>query len=977
MKPFRMWDWAAALVVFIVSMAVYAYTAAPNVTLLDSGEFIVAAQHFGVPHPSGYPLWTLLSWMFSLLPLGNAAWEINLFSGVCTALGMGVLGLVISSSTDWMSSGVVIGAENDGGGEEESGGESEGRGWGLTLGPVLGVAFALAVAFTVPVWTQAVIAEVYGLHVLIVMLFAGCIYVWIRDTDDLVPFVAAMFFYSLGWSNHYLMISLCPLPVLMLFLLRKEHVWELIVYMALTASVVYSGFAILSNDPNTPQVDDPATVTTAIRFLLCSLVALAVLAWARGRLRYWKYGAALLFVVITGLTPYAYMPFASSTNPPMNWSYAREVFGMYYAVNRTQYGDTLAKNLVSTVGKVMGSAPPDARLPKVAQSDDTSTVDSLLAFSEIFWPRVSESFGWIPILCFFIGFLNMLRGDFNRRAWILMLYFSFLLAAFLQPVLSKAMVHLDGWLLQMPYHGYTFAFFGLVAATGAMTVSQLLARYLRVRVWMVALWLVVPLVPLVLNWKLCEQKDHWFGWHFGHDMLADLPEGSIFYGGSDPGRFVPTYMIFGESPQSSRVKRDPKFDRRDLYIITQNALSDSLYLRYLRDHYTVDRPSVKGWFERWLGRGSMYPEEPIRLPTVKEHGKLIEEVVQKSIKEGKELSPTGGNEHLSKWVFEQNKDKHEFYMEESFSIPWVYDYAEPHGLIFKINPEPLETLSEEVVERDREYWNNYSKFLLENPGFTHDIDARRSFSKLRTSIGNLYRHRKMHKEMEEAYLQALRLWPVQPVAINFLYEDYLEHERFDELTAILEDALEVDLHNKYLLEMLRMVYMKQEVDKRIQSLKPELEKHPNDPDLVDQLLSLHAMNEHEDRWIELAEKLLEIRSYEEAAYGHLIRQATRTKLKKACRQMAEAWVQKYPESAEAHFALASIHFVMEEKEKFYENIKKAVDYGGNQMRRRLMKVSTFQSLRSEERFKKILSSGTNSETSAPLRLNESQPQDIE
>jgi hypothetical protein len=54
-------DWLVALASALVSGAVYFYTAQPNVGLLDSGEFIVAAQHFGVPHPTGYPLWTLLA----------------------------------------------------------------------------------------------------------------------------------------------------------------------------------------------------------------------------------------------------------------------------------------------------------------------------------------------------------------------------------------------------------------------------------------------------------------------------------------------------------------------------------------------------------------------------------------------------------------------------------------------------------------------------------------------------------------------------------------------------------------------------------------------------------------------------------------------------------------------------------------------------------------------------------------------------
>jgi thioredoxin-like negative regulator of GroEL len=62
---------------------------------------------------------------------------------------------------------------------------------------------------------------------------------------------------------------------------------------------------------------------------------------------------------------------------------------------------------------------------------------------------------------------------------------------------------------------------------------------------------------------------------------------AILFGGTDPGRFCPTYMIFCESfiPHNCQPKEDQKFDRRDVYIITQNALADGTYLEYIRAQY--------------------------------------------------------------------------------------------------------------------------------------------------------------------------------------------------------------------------------------------------------------------------------------------------------------------------------------------------------------------------------------------------------
>ena len=61
-------------------MGLYVYTLAPTVTLEDSGEFITAAYHLGVPHPPGYPLWCLIAHTFTWIPLGSVA-DVRLTEG--------------------------------------------------------------------------------------------------------------------------------------------------------------------------------------------------------------------------------------------------------------------------------------------------------------------------------------------------------------------------------------------------------------------------------------------------------------------------------------------------------------------------------------------------------------------------------------------------------------------------------------------------------------------------------------------------------------------------------------------------------------------------------------------------------------------------------------------------------------------------------------------------------------------------------
>lgn len=83
----------AVLATALSAGAVFFHHLAPGLTLTDSGELVTAAFTFGVPHPPGYPLWTLggFLWSHGVVPFGNPAWRISLFSAVTAALLVGVV----------------------------------------------------------------------------------------------------------------------------------------------------------------------------------------------------------------------------------------------------------------------------------------------------------------------------------------------------------------------------------------------------------------------------------------------------------------------------------------------------------------------------------------------------------------------------------------------------------------------------------------------------------------------------------------------------------------------------------------------------------------------------------------------------------------------------------------------------------------------------------------------------------------------
>lgn len=165
----------------------------------------------------------------------------------------------------------------------------------------------------------------------------------------------------------------------------------------------------------------------------------------------------------------------------------------------------------------------------------------------------------------------------------------------------------------MPVIAGLLIVFTVVAFIGGLLVYRRRAPVLI----SLGLFLVVPISSGISHWAKCEQRNHWFGYWFGHDMFTppfagpdgqfsydskvreqmmkgpdgdlvypEMARHTILFGGTDPGRFCPTYMIFCESFVPPKDKpMDPDFDRRDVYLITQNALADGTYLDYLRAQY--------------------------------------------------------------------------------------------------------------------------------------------------------------------------------------------------------------------------------------------------------------------------------------------------------------------------------------------------------------------------------------------------------
>jgi hypothetical protein len=173
--------------------------------------------------------------------------------------------------------------------------------------------------------------------------------------------------------------------------------------------------------------------------------------------------------------------------------------------------------------------------------------------------------------------------------------------------------------------------------------------------------------------------------------------------------------------------------------------------------------------QRRLAHDKQFPNGPRQLMP----GEEVKLDTNGLIRLSGQINVIGIRELLTKTIFDKNPDR-EFYIVEGFPLDWMYPYLEPHGLIMKINRQPLPEMSDEIVQRDRDYWTKYLTPMIGNwlkpdttieevatfaekihvkkdlTGFAGDPQFVQSeywcenFSKLRSSIGGLYEWRARH-----------------------------------------------------------------------------------------------------------------------------------------------------------------------------------------------------------------------------------------
>ncbi len=177
-----------------LALALYVATLAPGVLGGDSGEYQVAAWLAGFVHPTGYPLFLIIGWLWThLLPFKTPAWRLNLLTALSGGLAVGLAYLlalpILASGLPAKLSAIQRRA----------------------LALFAAACFAISPTF----WSQAIIAESYPLHAAFVAAILFCLVAWIlRPGRRPLLWLAAL--YGLSLTHHRTTLLLAPVALVIL-----------------------------------------------------------------------------------------------------------------------------------------------------------------------------------------------------------------------------------------------------------------------------------------------------------------------------------------------------------------------------------------------------------------------------------------------------------------------------------------------------------------------------------------------------------------------------------------------------------------------------------------------------------------------------------------------------------------------------------------------------------------------------------------
>lgn len=333
-----------AIAAATIALILYLLTMSPTFGFIDEGELAAVAGTLGVAHPTGYPTFTMLGYLCTLLYPGRDIVALNIMAALLVACSVGVMTLLfchILRKLALPSRNRETG-KGKGSGKKKSAANIQDAVTAMPEGArtILAASSALLVGSTLTWWEQGTGVEVYALHALMLPLVSLLFLRYMDQEEDRERAIAS------GTSGAG-----------RIGLTRRGFLFALVLGLAFTNHLT--------------------TIHLAAGFLVYFFWTLPYGGWRdasiSGRARVpgaWGRAFRRLLLLapgfIIGLLPYLYLPLRASMEPRFNWgnpetleSFLRHVSGQVFQVYMFESGEAFRER----TGIFLGSVPGELLYP--------------------------------------------------------------------------------------------------------------------------------------------------------------------------------------------------------------------------------------------------------------------------------------------------------------------------------------------------------------------------------------------------------------------------------------------------------------------------------------------------------------------------------------------------------------------------------------------------------------------------------------
>ena len=309
--------------------------------------------------------------------------------------------------------------------------------------------------------------------------------------------------------------------------------------------------------------------------------------------------------------------------------------------------------------------------------------------------------------------------------------------------------------------------------------------------------------PIQEAWGAAHEAHNWPAQRlldYGNGILESLRPGMIYAGGTDPGCFIAT-MLNDTTEGEQHI------------MLTQNALADGTYLKYLDFQYhdrmtTLTGDDSQQAFQNYLTDAQKRLQHDLQFPDEPKQLKPGEDVKMSdggAVQVSGQVAVMSINEKLFQMLMDKNPNV-SFAMEESFPFSSMYGSAAPLGPVMEMRVQDEQNgLTAERAAQSVDYWRAQAQQLLSDPEAPEGSDARKAYSKLVSSQGGLFADNRLNAQAEEAFRIAAEICPNSPEAVYRYTNLLLAQNRAADAMPVVEAALKAEPDNKQFQSLLQQV----------------------------------------------------------------------------------------------------------------------------------------------------------------------------